>query len=176
MGKNSVRYLTRTALLLALTLLFQIQLKNMLGPGLHTQFIVGSMVNLGILVAVGMVDVSSGMLIGAITPFFAGLAMPQIMIPVAIGNMLIAGIFGLYVEREPWVGLIAGAAAKAVGLYFVVNFWIIPYYGGQFKAPIRDAMAFSFSWPQFVTAMIGGSIAIYLIRTLKKVLQTKLEK
>lgn len=69
---NKTLYITRTAVLLALTLVFQmlrIVIQPIVGPG-HV-FIVGSLVNLALIVAAGRIGLTAGIIISIATPIVA---------------------------------------------------------------------------------------------------------
>jgi hypothetical protein len=44
---------------------------------------------------------------------------------------------------------------------------------GLMKKPMIAVMTASFSWPQLVTALIGGALALILVPVLKKALHRK---
>lgn len=85
----NVKFLTRTAILLAITLIFQF-LKM-------PQLITGSIVNAMLLIAAGTVGMWSGIIIGLLTPviaFLVGIMGFPLMIPfIMVGNGLYVMLF-----------------------------------------------------------------------------------
>lgn len=179
MDNKSLRVLTRTAMLLALTLVFQ-NLRVVLGAGTHTQFIIGSLVNMALVVSAGIVNVYAGLVISIAAPVVAFLqgqlpAMLPWMIPiVAVGNILIVLGYALLKKRSKVVGIIAGAVAKWGFLFYAVRYMLNMVKGSipdNIFNKISAAFSFTFSWPQLVTALIGGFVALLVIKALKEALK-----
>jgi hypothetical protein len=82
---------------------------------------------------------------------------------VAAGNAAIVVGFALLRKRSPYLGVVVGSVFKAVFLYAAVRllFGLI-----TLKPPIIKALSFSFSWPQLVTALIGGVLAVQVLKLL----------
>ncbi|NLY43379.1 MAG: ECF transporter S component [Clostridiaceae bacterium] len=174
MKENNVQVLTRTAVLVALALVFQ-NLRMFLGTSIYSQFIIGSLVNAVLIVAVGAVNVYSGIVVSVIAPIVAYLQghLPlPIMIPVvAIGNALIVVVYHLVQKYNKYVGVISGSIVKALFLYLGVQMVLKIVKGtipdAQFTK-MSAALSASFSWPQLVTALIGGFIALLVLRMLNR--------
>ncbi|MCK4259595.1 MAG: ECF transporter S component [Halanaerobiales bacterium] len=154
--KFEVRYLTRTALLLALTM--GIQLMSLPQP------VTGPVVNLILYLSVLLVGMSSGLVIGAVTPWIAltvGILPPPLapMIPFIIaGNMSLVIVFGLLRKFNVYVGIIAASVLKFLILASGVRFFI------QVPPVVAKAMQI----PQLITALVGGILAVILFRVLDK--------
>lgn len=165
---ESTRFWTRTAVLLGITLVFQMLRQIIPMPQPVSIFVVGSLVNAALVVAAGVVGVAGGVIISIVAPIVAFLQghLPPIppMIPiVAAGNAAIVVCFALLRKRSPYVGVVVGSVVKTVFLYAAVRllFGLI-----TLKAPIIKALSFSFSWPQLVTALIGGVLAVEVLKLL----------
>lgn len=164
------RIFARTALLLALTLLFQSLRFFIPIPAVFSTFIIGSLVNSCLLIAAETVGWRSACLIGVIAPVVAYfqqlLPLPIFIVPVAGGNFLlvICYIAGLRLSR--WLAIVAAAAAKAVFLYlgFV---WLFTWVAIPSK--IAAGLLFAMSWPQFITALVGGILTAIVVRRLRPV-------
>lgn len=177
MRNNNVQVLTRTGMLLALALVFQ-NLRLVIGAGPYTQFIIGSLVNAVLVVAVGTVNVYSALIISIIAPVVAymqaQLPLPVLVPIVAIGNALIVIVFHVLQEKNRYVGILAGAVAKSGFLYFAVKI-MLNMVKGTIPEPkfakLANLLSFTFSWPQFITALIGGFIAVIILGTLSSVLR-----
>jgi hypothetical protein len=165
---KSTRFWTRTAVLLGVTLVFQMLRQIIPMPQPVSIFVVGSLVNAALVVAAGVVGIGGGVIISVVAPIVAFLQghLPPIppMIPiVAAGNAAIVVGFALLRKRSPYLGVVVGSVFKAVFLYAAVRllFGLI-----TLKPPIIKALSFSFSWPQLVTALIGGVLAVQVLKLL----------
>ncbi len=169
-----VKWLTRTAVLLALTLAVQM-------VGLPQPF-TGPLVNAMLLLSGIFVGVSSGILIGLLTPgiaFMRGILPAPLgpMIPfIMLGNGILVAIFNgtrsiFKSKRFPKkllvsvIGLLIGATAKFLVLSSAVKFIV------QVPPKIAQAM----QTPQFITAMTGGIIAIAIEGVLTIALTKRIE-
>ena len=165
----NTKTITRTAILIALLIALQAATRP-----LGNQFLTGSCVNLVLAVAAMICDVWSGVAVAVVSPFFAyflGIS-PQIWLAPAIacGNVIYVLIIALLGKRLEGLaggtcGVAAAAVCKFVTLYLVVVKLFIPV--GNLPAKV----AAQFSWPQLVTALIGGFIALAIVPTVKKALK-----
>ena len=179
--KTHLRWITETAVMLALLVALQAITKPL------GQFVTGSFVNAILAVTVLVAGLSSGITVALISPVLAwllGIA-PQILTVPAImaGNCvyvlllhLLADRQGRNVLRQALAWLVA-AAAKFATLYAIVV-WVICgllserlLASGALKAPMLKALPATFSWPQLVTALIGGAVALAIFPVLKKALK-----
>ena len=156
-------WIARTALCLALLICLQFATKSM------GQFVTGSCVNLVLAMASILGGVWSGLTVAIVSPFCAyalgiGPAFFQLVPCVALGNAVYALVFGLLVSKPllqkkllPALGLMVLAAlAKFAALYVVLVRLVAPMIVPAAKLPVVTA---SFTWPQLVTACIGGLLA-----------------
>jgi len=169
MKKEKLRYLTRTAMLLALTIVFQ-SLGRLIPLGPNSSFIVGPLVNACLIVSAGLVGVYAGAVVSILSPFGAiltGAGMPLPLAPfIALGNFALVLFFYIF-RKKKIAGILSGAVAKFLVIYGSLM-TIIPY----FKIlPSQKALAFAstaFGPTQIVTALIGGIIAFPIIVILEK--------
>lgn len=184
MKNKNLQLVVRTALLLAITLVFQ-QLRLLIGNSLPSTIIIGSLVNLALVVAAGMVGWIGGSVIAILSPvvaFLEGHLPLPVLIPfVAVGNIVIIVVFEIIELRKNtsprlWGGVIAASFAKflvllalVVGLFAGV---MLPGMGlpAQKVSALTTALSLSFSWPQLVTALVGGAAAIPVIRGVRRAL------
>ncbi|MGM0420630.1 MAG: ECF transporter S component [Bacillota bacterium] len=167
---SSLRFWTRTAILLALALTFQM--------GGFPQPITGPAINAILLIAAAIVSPASGVLIGIFTPviaFFRGILPPPLgpMIPaIAFGNGMLVLTFYFIVWSQvrkkskrasmkifsltPIIGVIAAALVKFAILAWTVRFIV------EVPEPIAQVM----SLPQLYTAVAGGFIALLILQAL----------
>jgi len=156
----SVRWLTRTAILLAITLAFQ-----MLG---FPQMITGPAVNAMLLISGAYVGALGAVIIGLLTPFIAFirgiLAAPLApMIPfIMLGNALLVITYVLCRNKlakglaGAGIGLVAGAVIKFVVLSSAVRFIV------SVPPPVAQAMQL----PQLYNAILGGIVAVAVEKVL----------
>jgi len=178
---KKIRWITETAVLLALLVCLQALTKPM------GQFVTGSCVNAVLAVSALVGGLGTGLTVALISPvlaFLLGIA-PQILTVPAImaGNCvyvillsLLADKSGKKMLRQVIAWLIA-AAAKFAALYAIVV-WLICgvlseslLASGVMKAPMLKALPATFSWPQLFTALIGGCAALLMVPVLRKALK-----
>jgi hypothetical protein len=183
MKNKNLQLVVRTALLLAITLIFQ-QLRLLIGNSLPSTIIIGSLVNLTIVVAAGTVGWRGSVVIAILSPVVAllegHLPLPVLVPFVAAGNIVIAVVFEL-IERHKsvpalqWTAAIVSSAAKTAALYALVVLLFVgvmlPGMGlpAQKVTAMTTTLAVSFSWPQLITALIGSAVAIPVINRLRHV-------
>lgn len=177
MKDRRVQFVTRTALFLALLVVFQF-LSKPLG-----QFVTGSLVNLTLIIAVSVGGLASGSIVALVSPFLAfllgiGPAFIQVIPAVALGNFVLVLVYGLLCKwsfKSQWIywssSVIAGAILKCAALYVGVVLVALPLVPGlnEKQAAMLSAM---FSWPQLVTALVGGVIAALVVPVFKKYMKS----
>jgi len=166
-ARNSLRIITRTAILLALTIVFQTMGRS-IPLGQFNQFITGSLVNACLIVAADTTGLWGGAAVAILAPFGAiltGATMPLPFAPVvAAGNFILVLMYAL-IRRNHILGIAAGAVLKFAFLFAGVNIFVrLMNMPGQKAA----AMTSMFSWPQLVTAAIGGIIALLVLKALNR--------
>ena len=178
---KKVRWITETAVMLALLVALQALTKG------FGQFVTGSCVNAVLAITVLVAGLGSGITVAVISPvlaFLLGIA-PQILtVPaIMVGNTvfvvllrLIAGESSKELGRQIAAWLVA-ALAKFAALYIIVVKIICGVMAssllaaGTLKEPMLKALPATFSWPQLVTALIGGGIALLIVPVLRKALK-----
>ena len=188
--KKTIRWITETAVLLALLICLQ-WLGSMIPNQLVKQLITGTLVNCVLAVAALYAGYGSGITIALISPVFAfllGIA-PQIItvLPIMAGNVcyvvllrLIAGRTGRPFWKQP-VALAVAATVKFAVLYVLVVKIICGVAAGNLLGqklgdkvllaePMLQMLPIMFSWPQLVTAVSGGIIALAITPALRKAL------
>ncbi|MCL2740403.1 MAG: hypothetical protein FWE47_04350 [Oscillospiraceae bacterium] len=188
---TNARKLTETALLLALGLSFQAL--RLIAPlffaHLAGVLIIGSLVNLVLFVAAGRVGLWGTIFIGIALPIFASMQahLPHIyLVPVvALGNCIIAIVWWLLHTKTKWcsqtISMLIAAAFKFLFLWWAVPFafrtflysGLITIAPGTNSTTILEMLVRNMSWPQLVTAIIGGYLAIIVLRLLPKTLKNK---
>lgn len=177
---KKIRWITETAVMLALLVSLQ-ALTKPLG-----QLVTGSCVNAVLAVSALVGSISCGITVALCSPVLAfalGIA-PQILTVPAImaGNCIFVVLLGMLADKSgkhikrQLIAWLAAAAAKFATLYAIVV-WLICgvlssqlLASGMMKAPMLKALPVTFSWPQLVTAQIGGAVALLITPALWKAL------
>ena len=174
---EKVLWITRTAVLIAVTVALQA-----LTLQFGIQFLTGSIVNLMLILSVMTCGLSSGLAVSIITPilptvFGFGPVWPVVPF-IAVGNMALVALWHFIGNSEVVntyaayvIAMIAGAIAKFLVLYFGVVRIAMPFILGL---PEQHVMSVLFSYPQLITATIGGVCAIILLPPLKNALKERL--
>ncbi|MDD3394014.1 MAG: ECF transporter S component [Clostridia bacterium] len=154
------KQLVLTALLLAMCIVFQ-SLKGI------SVYLTGSAVNALLIMATLAVGTSSGIFIALISPviaYFMGLTPIMQMVPimlfvVMIGNLTLVLLAsrGRREKLPAWLAL--GAILKAVVLWLLVWYAVLPYFGGAVPEKMAAVVKTTFSITQLITAVIGCAIA-----------------
>ena len=175
-----ILWITETAVMLALLVALQ-AISKPLG-----QLVTGSFVNTVLAVTVLFAGLSSGITVAVISPvlaYFLGIA-PQILtVPaIMVGNTVFVALLyfvGGKDSKKLWrqiVAWVSAATAKFVVLYAVVGWLICGVFSesllasGMLKAPMLKVLHATFSWPQLLTALIGGGVALLITPALRKAL------
>lgn len=187
MYKN-IRWITRTAVMLAA--LIGLQWAGSLIPDqLTKQLVTGTFVNCVLAVTALLVGLSGSITVALISPlcaFLLGIAPNLITVaPIMAGNACYVALLWLILGRKPaplWkqsVGLIAAAGVKFALLYGLVVEVICGLAadglmgkklgGTVLLAPkMLDMLPAMFTWPQLITALLGGTVALLCLPALRK--------
>ncbi len=169
--KANLRWLTETALLLALLVTLQWATKP------FGQLVTGSCVNGVLAISTILVGWSGGLCIAILSPFMAfllqiGPAFFPLTPIIAVGNCLYVAVLAMLYGK----GLLRSAAAvaaasvcKAGALYLMVVQGVCRL--AALMPPQIKRFTAMFSWPQLVTALIGGALAVALAQLLKRLLK-----
>lgn len=183
---KKIRWITETAVMLALLVGLQALTKPM------GQLVTGTCVNCVLAVAALYSGMSSGVTVALISPvcaYLLGIAPNFItVLPIMVGNVcyvallrLICGKTGRPLWRQG-VGLAAAAAVKFGVLYLLVVKVICGVAAdallGQklgntvlLAPPMLKMLPATFSWPQLMTALSGGVLALLITPMLRKALR-----
>ena len=185
---QKIRRLTYTGLLLALLICLQ-WAGSQIPTQLTKQLVTGTLVNCVLAVTVLFVGKSGAMAVALLSPVFAfllGIA-PQIItvLPIMAGNTAYVLILGFLLGtlrcplRRSCAALALASLVKFAVLYFLVVVLVCdlaaPSFLGQkvgeyvLLAPkMLQMLPVMFSWPQLVTALSGGTLALLITPTLRK--------
>ena len=176
MNKKTL-WLTQTAVMLALLIALQAVTKTL------GQLVTGSCVNAVLAVCTLVAGGSSGLTVALLSPIFAcvlGIAPNVVTVPaIMAGNCAyVLVLWKMY--QGNWGRQIATALLAAIAkfalLYILVQLVICGWLSdflltqGLLKQPMLTMLNVTFSWPQLLTALIGGTIAMLMVPVLKKAL------
>lgn len=177
---KKLRWITETAVMLALLVALQALTKG------FGQFVTGSFVNAVLAVSVLVGGLGCGITVAVISPVLAyllGIA-PQILtVPaIMVGNTVYVVLLYFIAGRSESIvrkvaAWLVAAAAKFAALYAIVVGLICGVLSegllaaGTLKEPMLKALPVTFSWPQLVTALIGGAVALLIVPVLRKALK-----
>ena len=187
---KKIRWITETAAMLALLICLQ-WAGSFVPEQMTKQLLTGSCVNAVLAVTVLTVGLSSGITVALISPvcaFLLGIAPNFItVLPIMVGNVcyvvllrLICGRTGKPFWKQP-AALVAAALTKFALLYLLVVKVICgvasPALLGKkigsvvvLAPPMLQLLPTMFAWPQLVTALAGGTIALLIVPVLRKAL------
>lgn len=167
-------WIAQTAVCLALLIAVQFFTKSL------GQLVTGSCVNLVLAIASLIGGVWSGVTIAVISPFCAyllgiGPAFFPMVPCVSLGNAVYAVLFGLLVGKflqskntaAAYGCMLLAAAAKFAALYLVLVRLVAPVVVPAAKLSTVTA---AFTWPQLLTAAIGGVLACLIAPVLRRAL------
>jgi len=133
--KHVTRDVTRAAIILALTIALQFALREFIPStppfNIVSLFLVGSIVNLGLLLATETAGLWAGIIIALATPITAWmqahLPSPTMIPAVMAGNVILVVLYWLATRKSSqqgwmrWLGLVAGAIVKMAFLYYTIG-------------------------------------------------------
>lgn len=177
---RKIRWITETAVLLALLIVLQAVTKA------FGQLVTGSCVNAVLAVAVLLAGMSSGITIAILSPVLAyllGIAPQLVTVPaIMVGNTVFVVLLRVITrgQSKPLgtqiAAWLAAAAAKFAVLYVLVAKIICGLASapllasGTLKEPMLKMLPTMFAWPQLITALIGGGVALLIVPVLRKAL------
>ena len=184
---KKILWITQTAAMLALLVCLQ-WVGSMIPEQMTKQLVTGTCVNAVLAVTVLLVGMSSGIAVAVISPVCAFLfnIAPNIVtvVPIMLGNVCYVVLLQVLMKKALWrqaIALIAAAAVKFGVLYILVVEIICGVASsallGQklgdtvlLAPPMLKMLPTMFAWPQLVTALAGGTLALLIVPTLKKAL------
>lgn len=186
--KNKVRNITYTAVLLALLICLQWAGSQIALP-MAKQLVTGSFVNCVLAVAALTVGTWGGVALALISPvmaFLLGIAPNFItVLPIMAANtvyvLMIRFVAGkeMKLDGRKMAAVLSASVAKFFLLYLLVvqvvcNLAAPSLLGKKLgdivvlAPPMLQMLPAMFSWPQLVTALVGGAVAVALLPLLKK--------
>ena len=170
LADQKLKTLSRTALLLALTLVFQSLRFIIPLPPWLSMFLIGSLVNAALLVSLRATGLRSALLIACVTPVVAWLQqllpLPIFILPVALGNSLYIWLFFRLRHAGPeWLAIGSAALGKAA-FFFLAFRWLLSLI--ELPPLLSAGLLFAMGWPQLVTGILGGPLSLLVWRRLER--------
>ena len=166
----NTKLITRTAMLIALLVAVQYVTKS------AGQIVTGSCVNLILAVAALVGGVWCGAAVALISPFCAsllGIGTPILrLVPaIALGNLVFVLILALLsgklnVKAANVLSVLLAAVCKFLLLWGLIVGLLLPSMG--LPSEKVAALSATFSYPQLITALIGGGLSLLVVPSLKK--------
>ena len=182
---KKVQWITRTAMLLAMLICLQ-WVGSFVPEQLLKQLITGTLVNCVLAVTVLLAGFGSGITVAVISPvcaFLLGIAPNFItVLPIMLGNTCYVVLLRLLMGKPLWkqaVSLVSAATVKFAVLYLLVVQLICGVAADGLLGkklgdivvlapPMLKLLPTMFAWPQLVTALVGGGIALLILPILRK--------
>lgn len=143
---------------------------------IHLQWISGPVINAILILILFLVGIRSAMVI-ALVPSLIALAgglLPAVLSPVVPFIMISNAIFVISIDRiydwskntsrGYWTGVLIGAFLKFIFLYVSVSFITKLLIKQELAVKVAQMM----SWPQLITAVLGGLIAWLVLKWLRR--------
>ena len=169
MNRQRILWITQTAVFIALLVTAQI----FTFP--YGQFVTGSSVNFILVMACILLGLPAAATVGVLSPLIAFMItgrpiFPQLIPFVMIGNVaLVVAVYFIFSKSyvEPWrfsyiraaMAVIIGAVLKFVVLWVGVVQVALSFIPNILPQQVAN-LSHAFSWPQLVTALIGGTLAM----------------
>ena len=188
--KNKIRWITETAVMLALLICLQ-WVGSFVPDQMTKQLITGSLVNCVLAVTVLVAGMGSGITVALISPicaFLFGIAPNFVTVaPIMVGNVCYVVLLRLIIGKSlkpVWkqpVALVSAAVVKFGVLYLLVVRLICGIASNALLGkkigevvvlapPMLKMLPTMFAWPQLFTALIGGAVALLITPVLRKAL------
>ena len=168
---RKIRWIAETAIMLALLVTLQALTKP------AGQLVTGTCVNAVLAITALVTGFYGGITVAVISPvlaFLLGIAPQALTVPaIMAGNAVYVAVLWWIAGKNrknllcQVLGWLIAAVAKFGVLYSMVN-WVIC---GLFSQNLPAAALASFSWPQLVTALAGGAVALLIVPILRKALR-----
>ncbi|GBG58525.1 hypothetical protein SPFL3102_03892 [Sporomusaceae bacterium FL31] len=155
----SIRKMNRTALLLALMIVFQSLRLYLPIPSFVSVYIIGSMVNACLLLAASMVGWKAAFVLAVTAPVVAYLQqvlpLPVLILPVAAANLAYVTGYLVLAGQNKVLAISMATATKFMIVYLTV-IGLIQYIG--ITGNMAAMLTMMLGWPQWITGFGGGAI------------------
>ena len=170
---SNIKNLVRSSLFLAMAIIFQAIGRTV--PQI-SQFFVGPAVNAILILTTCICGIWWGIAVGTLTPLLAWLLgqLPPPFGPfipfIMIGNIIFITLFWIsskYIKKAGnYIGIIIGAIVKYLFLYLSAS-KLIGAFNLNIPAKVASKLVKAMGIPQLITALIGGAVALIILKLLK---------
>ena len=188
--RKKIQWITETAVMLALLVSLQ-WVGSLIPEQMTKQLVTGTMVNCVLAVTVLIAGLSSGITVGLISPICAftfGIAPNFVtVLPIMVGNCCYVALLYFIIGKSRKFGWKQPAALACASLvkFSVLYLLVVKVICGMASAallgkkvgntvvlapPMLKMLPTMFAWPQLVTALTGGVIALVITPVLRKAL------
>ena len=136
-------------------------------PLIKQQFVVGPIVNATLFISAATLGTAGAIMVGLVPSVISisvGL-LPAVLAPVIpfimISNAILVLVFGIFKKRNFFLGVVVASVVKYLFLYATSSIVISLLLKKEVAASVTQMM----SWPQLLTALIGGVIAFTFLRS-----------
>lgn len=163
--RKTTKFITETGIMMAILIVMQFVTKG------FGQLVTGSVVNLILAVSAITIGIPSGAIIAVVSPFIAfifSIGTPfLVIVPViSLGNLIYVLILGKLFEKSEILAVVMGAISKFLVLYILITKVILSFIA--IPEDKIDLIRISFSYPQLFTALLGGVIAMLVVKYIKR--------
>ncbi len=170
---KKTKFITRTALFIALLLVLQFSTASM------GQYVTGSVVNFVLIASCLTAGPWSGFVVALLSPFFAklfgiGPALIQIVPAIAVANVVYVLFYGLIgkfnCKKYKYVWWVFCVLTGAFLKYFVLNILVtrVVLVFTSVPTPMITKLTAMFGINQLITALIGGILAMMIVPMVKR--------
>lgn len=159
LDRGNITTLTQSAVLIGMAVVL---------PLFHQQAITGPLVNAVLFVTTALLGIQTGIVVGLI-PSVIALSVGTLPAPLApmvpyimIGNAIMIVTFALLKNKNYWVAMIVASVLKFAFLFASSSLVI----GLLMKKELAASVAVMMSWPQLITALMGGMIAWVVLKSV----------
>jgi riboflavin transporter len=139
-------------------------------PLFHQQMITGPIVNATLFAAAVILGTQMGIFVGLI-PSIIALSVGTLPAPLApmvpyimLSNALLILAFNAFREKNYWLAIGVASVIKFVFLWAMSSVVI----GLLMKKELAESVALMMSWPQLLTALLGGALAVVFLHMYKR--------
>ncbi len=160
-----INNLTRAGLLLALAIVIQSIRFILPFPGVMTMFLIGSLINMILVIVVKISGIKAGAIFSLVLPIVAYMQGQLVLAPligvVFLGNLALVIVAS---RLDGLKELFVGPALKTCAMW--ASCGIVLH---LLKTPkvLANGLMLMMSWPQFITAFVGILLASFLLKRFK---------
>lgn len=138
--------------------------------------LIGPLINTVILLTTYICGLTCGILISILTPVAAALlgALSPMLVPfvpfIIIGNIVFSVVFATFMKKKK-IGLYLGVVLSSIAKFLFLSFSatkLVYMINLKISEKSLKMIAAAFTTPQLVTALLGGVIAIIILKLLEK--------